>query len=166
MAFSSLCVVTNASRLRLFDPDAEAAKNKTYRVRKPDPSKNNGNQHSRKGTIMGLFSDHKAKKEAENMGAMGAGHCCGGHDGHGMASNMGDSAANVAKDPVCGMSVDPATAAATREYGASPTTSATPVAPTSSPRTRPPTWLRPDSRPSPICRHRMTSGRRRVGDFC
>ena len=30
---------------------------------------------------------------------------------------MGDSAANVAKDPVCGMSVDPATAAATREYG-------------------------------------------------
>lgn len=117
MAFSSLCVVTNASRLRLFDPDAEAAKNKTYRVRKPDPSKNNGNQHSRKGTIMGLFSDHKAKNEAENMGAMGAGHCCGGHDGHGMASNMGDSAANVAKDPVCGMSVDPATAAATREYG-------------------------------------------------
>lgn len=117
MAFSSLCVVTNASRLRLFDPDAEAAKNKTYRVRKPDPSKNNGNQHSRKGTIMGLFSDHKAKKKAENMGAMGAGHCCGGHDGHGMASNMGDSAANVAKDPVCGMSVDPATAAATREYG-------------------------------------------------
>ena len=117
MAFSSLCVVTNASRLRLFDPDAEAAKNKTYRVRKPDPSKNNGNQHSRKGTIMGLFSDHKAKKEAENMGTMGAGHCCGGHDGHGMASNMGDSAANVAKDPVCGMSVDPATAAATREYG-------------------------------------------------
>ena len=117
MAFSSLCVVTNASRLRLFDPDAEAAKNKTYRVRKPDPSKNNGNQHSRKGTIMGLFSDHKAKKEAENMGARGAGHCCGGHDGHGMASNMGDSAANVAKDPVCGMSVDPATAAATREYG-------------------------------------------------
>lgn len=109
--------MTNASRLRLFDPDAEAAKNKTYRVRKPDPSKNNGNQHSRKGTIMGLFSDHKAKKEAENMGAMGAGHCCGGHDGHGMASNMGDSAANVAKDPVCGMSVDPATAAATREYG-------------------------------------------------
>lgn len=117
MAFSSLCVVTNASRLCLFDPDAEAAKNKTYRVRKPDPSKNNGNQHSRKGTIMGLFSDHKAKKEAENMGAMGAGHCCGGHDGHGMASDMGDSAANVAKDPVCGMSVDPATAAATREYG-------------------------------------------------
>lgn len=117
MAFSSLCVVTNASRLRLFDPDAEAAKNKTYRVRKPDPSKNNGNQHSRKGTIMGLFSDHKAKKEDENMGAMGAGRCCGGHDGHGMASNMGDSAANVAKDPVCGMSVDPATAAATREYG-------------------------------------------------
>ena len=66
---------------------------------------------------MGLFSDHKAKKEAENMGAMGAGHSCGGHAGHGMASNMGDSAANVAKDPVCGMSVDPATAAATREYG-------------------------------------------------
>lgn len=66
---------------------------------------------------MGLFSDHKAKKEDENMGAMDAGHCCGGHDGHGMASNMGDSAANVAKDPVCGMSVDPATAAATREYG-------------------------------------------------
>ena len=28
MAFSSLCVVTNASRLRLFDPDAEAAKNR------------------------------------------------------------------------------------------------------------------------------------------
>ena len=51
----------------------------------------------------------------EELGS--AGHCCGGHGGPGMASNMGDSAANVAKDPVCGMSVDPATAAATREYG-------------------------------------------------
>ena len=87
---------------------------------------------------MGLFSDHKAKKEAENMGAMGAGHCCGGHDGHGMASNMGDSAANVAKDPVCGMSVDPPPRPRPANTAASPTTSATPVAPTSSPRTRPP----------------------------
>ena len=66
MAFSSLCVVTNASRLRLFDPDAEAAKNKTYRVRKPDPSKNNGNQHSRKGTIMGLFSDQGQEGSREH----------------------------------------------------------------------------------------------------
>ena len=166
MAFSSLCVVTNASRLRLFDPDAEAAKNKTYRVRKPDPSKNNGNQRSRKGTIMGLFSDHKAKKEAENMGAMGAGHCCGGHDVHGMASNMGDSAANVAKDPVCGMSVDPATAAATREYGGVTYYFCNPGCADKFAQNPAATWLRPDSRPSPICRHRMTSGRRRVGDFC
>lgn len=53
---------------------------------------------------------------------------------------MGDSAANVAKDPVCGMSVDPATAAATREYGGVTYYFCNPVAPTSSPRTRPPTW--------------------------
>ncbi|NMM95323.1 heavy metal transporter [Bifidobacterium sp. DSM 109960] len=82
MAFSSLCVVTNASRLRLFDP----AKHHDYQV------KNN----TQKGTIMGLFSDHKAKN----------GGCCGGHA----------SVSEGAKDPVCGMSVNPASAAATREY--------------------------------------------------
>ena len=112
MAFSSLCVVTNASRLRLFDAEASATKFKTYRVREPDSRDNRSNRQ--KGTIMGLFSDHKAKKETENMGTMGTGHCCGGHDMHGMGT--GDSAANSAKDPVCGMSVEPATAAATREY--------------------------------------------------
>ena len=82
MAFSSLCVVTNASRLRLFDP----AKHYDYQVR----------NNTQKGTIMGLFSDHKAKN----------GGCCGGHA----------SASEGAKDPVCGMSVNPASAAATREY--------------------------------------------------
>ena len=81
MAFSSLCVVTNASRLRLFDP----AKPHDYQV------KNN----TQKGTIMGLFSDHKAKKA-----------CCGGHA----------EASEGAKDPVCGMTVNPAGAPATREY--------------------------------------------------
>ena len=82
MAFSSLCVVSNASRLRLFDP----AKPHDYQV----------NTNIRKGTIMGLFSDHKAKKES----------CCGGHT----------AAGEGAKDPVCGMTVNPAGAAATREY--------------------------------------------------
>ena len=110
MAFSSLCVVTNASRLRLFDPDAAAAKSKTYRVRKPDSSDNRTSKQ--KGTIMGLFSDHKAKKEA---GCCGHGGCHGMEHG-GMSAGEGDSAANAVKDPVCGMSVDPATAAATREY--------------------------------------------------
>lgn len=81
MAFSSLCVVTNASRLRLFDP----AEHHDYQV------KNN----TQKGTIMGLFSDHKAKKA-----------CCGGHA----------EASEGAKDPVCGMTVNPAGAPATREY--------------------------------------------------
>ena len=120
MAFSSLCVVTNASRLRLFNPDkAVRASNRMYQVRQPNPNDNNHNNHSQKGFIMGLFSDHKAKKEAESMGAMGVGHCCGGHDMHdmnGMGHGMGDSAASAVKDPVCGMSVDSATAAATREY--------------------------------------------------
>ena len=110
MAFSSLCVVTNASRLRLFDPDAAAAKSKTYRVRKPDSSDNRTSKQ--KGTIMGLFSDHKAKKEA---GCCGHGGCHGMEHG-GMSAGKGDSAANAVKDPVCGMSVNPATAAATREY--------------------------------------------------
>ena len=117
MAFSSLCVVTNASRLRLFDP--VAAERKPYRVRKPNP---NANTHQQKGTIMGLFSDHQAKKEAGGMAGMGSG-CCGGHDvnaggcgcGHGMASPSEADRATV-KDPVCGMSVDPSTAAATREF--------------------------------------------------
>lgn len=113
MAFSSLCVVTNASRLRLFDPDKVVrAANKTYQVRQPNPNDNNHNNHSQKGFIMGLFSDHKAKKEGmhEGMEGMGGAHsCCGGHTANGNQSAP-------AKDPVCGMSVDPATAAATREY--------------------------------------------------
>lgn len=110
MAFSSLCVVTNASRLRLFDPDK--ALRKTYQVRQPNPNDNNHNNHSQKGFIMGLFSDHKAKKENahESMEGMGGAHsCCGGH-------TAGVDQSALAKDPVCGMSVDPATAAATREY--------------------------------------------------
>lgn len=113
MAFSSLCVVTNASRLRLFDPDkAVRAANKTYQVRQPNPNDNNHNNHSQKGFIMGLFSDHKGKKEGmhEGMEGMGGAHsCCGGRTANGNQSAP-------AKDPVCGMSVDPATAAATREY--------------------------------------------------
>lgn len=113
MAFSSLCVVTNASRLRLFDPGkAVRAANKTYQVRQPNPNDNNHNNHSQKGFIMGLFSDHKAKKEGmhEGMEGMGGAHsCCGGH-------TAGVDQSAPAKDPVCGMSVDPATAAATREY--------------------------------------------------
>lgn len=107
MAFSSLCVVTNASRLRLFDPDK--ALRKTYQVRQPNPNDNNHNNHSQKGFIMGLFSDHKAKKENAHESMEGMHSCCGGH-----AANDNQSA--PAKDPVCGMSVDPATAAATREY--------------------------------------------------
>ena len=113
MAFSSLCVVTNASRLRLFNPDkAVRASNRMYQVRQPNPNDNNHNNHSQKGFIMGLFSDHKAKKEGmhEGMeGMCGAHSCCGGH-------TAGADQSALAKDPVCGMSVDPATAAATREY--------------------------------------------------
>lgn len=99
MAFSSLCVVSNASRLRLFDPNKANA----YQVRKPDL---NNKENNRKGTIMGLFSDHKAKTECGGRSC----HCGGSND---MAAQGGQ---NLAKDPVCGMSVDPATAAATREY--------------------------------------------------
>lgn len=112
MAFSSLCVVTNASRLRLFDPDkAVRASNRTYQVRQPNPNDNNHNNHSQKGFIMGLFSDHKAKKEGmhEGMEGMGGAYSCCGH------TAVTDQSA-PAKDPVCGMSVDPAAAAATREY--------------------------------------------------
>lgn len=112
MAFSSLCVVTNASRLRLFDPDkALRAANRTYQVRQPNPNDNNHNNHSQKGFIMGLFSDHKAKKEGmhEGMEGMGGAHSCCGH-------TAGADQSVLAKDPVCGMSVDPAAAAATREY--------------------------------------------------
>ncbi len=112
MAFSSLCVVTNASRLRLFDPDkAVHAANRTYQVRQPNPNDNNHNNHSQKGFIMGLFSDHKAKKEGmhEGMEGMGGAHSCCGH-------TAGADQSVLAKDPVCGMSVDPAAAAATREY--------------------------------------------------
>lgn len=112
MAFSSLCVVTNASRLRLFDSDkAVCAANRTYQVRQPNPNDNNHNNHSQKGFIMGLFSDHKAKKEGmhEGMEGMGGTHSCCGH-------TAGADQSVLAKDPVCGMSVDPAAAAATREY--------------------------------------------------
>lgn len=73
---------------------------------------------------MGLFSDHKAKKES----------CCGGHT----------AAGEGAKDPVCGMTVNPAGAAATRESRGRPISSATPVAPKPSIRIRRST--RPESR--------------------
>lgn len=129
MAFSSLCVVTNASRLRLFDPNALVADGgrgtahdvghgrggKPYRVRKPNPQAGNTNQ---KGIIMGLFSNHKAKKESMSMDAHASakGGCCGGHQGCGHGSMAGRNATASATDPVCGMSVDPANAPATREY--------------------------------------------------
>ena len=38
----------------------------------------------------------------------------GGHEGHGMAMHTGASATET--DPICGMKVDPAHAAASREY--------------------------------------------------
>lgn len=81
MAFSSLCVVTNASRLRLFDPDK--ALRKTYQVRQPNPNDNNHNNHSQKGFIMGLFSDHKAKKENAHESMEDMRSCCGGHAANG-----------------------------------------------------------------------------------
>ena len=74
MAFSSLCVVTNASRLRLFDPDAEAAKNRRIGYASPIRAKIMATSTVGKERSWDCFSDHKAKKEAENMGAMGAGH--------------------------------------------------------------------------------------------
>lgn len=82
---------------------------------------------------MGLFSDHKAKKEGmhEGMEGMGGAHsCCGGHTANGNQSAP-------AKDPVCGMSVDPATAAATREYNGTTYYFCNPAAPPSSSRTPP-----------------------------
>ena len=134
MAFSSLCVVTNASRLRLFDPDkAVRAANKTYQVRQPNPNDNNHNNHSQKGFIMGLFSDHKAKKEGmhEGMEGMGGAHsCCGGHTANGNQSAH-------AKDPVCGMSVDRPLPQQPANTTAPPTTSATLAAPPSSSKTPP-----------------------------
>ncbi|TPF97486.1 hypothetical protein EP30_02535 [Bifidobacterium sp. UTCIF-39] len=93
MAFSSLSVVSNANRLRAFDPERV----RPYRI---SARKTN---NARKGTIMGLFS---RKNESEHMhGDMGDMH--GMHHAH---------AAGSETDPICGMSVDPATAAAKRDY--------------------------------------------------
>lgn len=95
MACSSLSVVANASRLRRFDP----ARARKYRVASADAAGGKGGFAHRKGIIMGLFSDHKKAQES----------CCGGHDAHAALNG-------AAVDPVCGMSVDPSTAAASREY--------------------------------------------------
>lgn len=94
MAFSSLSVVSNANRLRAFDPERV----RPYRI---STRKTN---NARKGTIMGLFS--RKNDESEHMhGDMGNMH--GMHHAH---------AAGSETDPICGMSVDPATAAAKRDY--------------------------------------------------
>ena len=94
MAFSSLSVVSNANRLRAFDPERV----RPYRI---SARKTN---NARKGTIMGLFS--RKNDESEHMhGDMGDMH--GMHHVH---------AAGSETDPICGMSVDPATAAAKRDY--------------------------------------------------
>ncbi|OXN00058.1 heavy metal translocating P-type ATPase [Bifidobacterium vansinderenii] len=101
MAFSSLSVVTNANRLRAFSPE---------RVRPYRISARKMKANTRKGTIMGLFS---RKNDSQDAGA---------HDMHGMdmhahgMHHAGAGAGGSETDPICGMSVNPATAAAKREY--------------------------------------------------
>ncbi|MBW3087540.1 heavy metal translocating P-type ATPase [Bifidobacterium sp. 82T24] len=91
MACSSLSVVTNAGRLNGFDPERV----RPYRISIPE-------HHHRKGAIMALFS---RKSEEGHMGH--AGHGMGGMQMHHGGSET---------DPVCGMSVDPAKAAASHDY--------------------------------------------------
>lgn len=127
MACSSLSVVLNASRLNGFDPE----KVRPYRVKvgrragRADAAAGVGTaglgaagvgaaasgntgfgtiMNTMKGSIMALFNRHHS--ESHDMHEM---H----HDMHGMHHG---AAAGSAVDPVCGMSVDPAAAAASREY--------------------------------------------------
>nr|WP_240541949.1 heavy metal translocating P-type ATPase [Bifidobacterium simiarum] len=105
MACSSLSVVLNASRLGGFDP----AKVRPYRVKAGRRAAGAGGvagagsgsfgtiMNTMKGTIMALFNRHHSES----------------HDMHGMHHEAG---AGSAVDPVCGMSVNPETAAASREY--------------------------------------------------
>lgn len=90
MACSSLSVVANAGRLNGFNPERV----RPYRISIPK-------HHHRKGAIMALFS----RKSEE-------GHGMEGHGMDGMRMHHGGSET----DPVCGMSVDPAKAAASHDY--------------------------------------------------
>jgi P-type Cu+ transporter len=86
MAFSSLSVVINANRLRSFHPDTHAT----------HPGDKQISQHrAKEGNTMSLFQRHQS------------------HHQEAAVHQVQDAAS--AKDPVCGMTVDPSSAAATRE---------------------------------------------------
>ncbi|RSX50250.1 heavy metal translocating P-type ATPase [Bifidobacterium callimiconis] len=106
MAFSSLSVVTNANRLRAFSPE---------RVRPYRISARKTKANTRKGTIMGLFS---RKNDAQDAGTGAGMHDMHGMDmhAHGMHHAGAGAAGGSETDPICGMSVNPAAAAAKREY--------------------------------------------------
>lgn len=91
MACSSLSVVLNASRLIRFD----ARRQYQWSVQTETSKKPN----AMKGAIMGLFNRNHAQQE---------------HQDHQM--HMQHHADGTHTDPVCGMSIDPDRAAATRKY--------------------------------------------------
>lgn len=106
MAFSSLSVVLNANRLRAFDPSKVKVKRLTFKRRSRSDVKvlksNETNQY------VGASFDAPQPQRSGGRSAEPT-------KGRTMDMNMNDGATTV-KDPVCGMSIDPRTAAASQEY--------------------------------------------------
>lgn len=111
MAFSSLSVVLNANRLRSFDPAAVKPRRFDFKLRerhvelKADSEgvSNTQASHAAKPVDAPIDASHNNHQSAKAK------------EGTTMDMNMNSDASTV-KDPVCGMMIDPKTAAGSQDY--------------------------------------------------
>ncbi|WEV66175.1 heavy metal translocating P-type ATPase [Bifidobacterium sp. ESL0764] len=100
MAFSSLSVVLNANRLRGFDPETVKPRRFAFKLR---------DRHVElKDTSKSVGASEDASHNKNNQPAKAK-------EGTTMDMNM-NSGASTVKDPVCGMMIDPKTAAGSQDY--------------------------------------------------
>ncbi|MDF7664227.1 heavy metal translocating P-type ATPase [Bifidobacterium sp. ESL0763] len=105
MAFSSLSVVLNANRLRGFDPKAVRPRRFAFKPRERHVELGEAEGTAAPGKPVGASSD---ASDTNN-------HNAKAKEGTTMDMNMNAGASTV-KDPVCGMMIDPKTAAASLEH--------------------------------------------------
>ncbi|MDF7664598.1 heavy metal translocating P-type ATPase [Bifidobacterium sp. ESL0745] len=112
MAFSSLSVVLNANRLRSFNPETIKPRHFTFKLRERhvelrDTSKD-GEVSRAESAQKTVDASSDASRNKNNQPAKAK-------EGTTMDMNMNGKATTV-KDPVCGMTIDPKSAAGSQEY--------------------------------------------------